>query len=191
MAGRDTTLISIMLTAFIILGFLFFLICVLLAFLFDSFFGGIDFTSGRQVINQVVEIVKQGHLENGNFYDLGSCRGGFAVGIAKALPEMKILGIDNSWFRTVLAKSRSVFLKNICFKKENIFTADVSSADIIYIYLPQELMPDLQSKLRKELKSGALVISASVSFPSWQPAEVYDLDDKSLKVPKLFIYKQA
>lgn len=167
----------------IFLGFLGFLI-----FLVDRFFGGLDFTSGRLVANQVVKIVKDQNFKNGSFYDLGSCRGGFAIRIAKALPNFWVYGIDDSRFRVFCSKSKAIFFKNLKFKKQDIFTADVSSADIIYLYLPQELMPGLQTKLQKELKLGALVISASVSFPSWPPAQVYDLKQAGLKVPKLFVY---
>lgn len=178
-----------MLLVVIVLGFLFLFIFVFfLLFLADSIFGGLDFASGSSVASKVIEVVKERHLETGNFYDLGSARGGFAVKIAQALPKMHIIGIDDSRFRVLLSKARAVFFKNLKFKKENIFTTDVSSANIIYLYLPQELMPELQTKLQKELKPGALVISTSVSFPSWQPIQVYDLDQKGLKVPKLFIY---
>lgn len=179
-----------MFIAIIVLGFFLFVIIALLLFLFDGFFGGVDFTSSSLVVKQVIKIIEQENLENGNFYDLGSCRGGFAINMAESLPNFKVTGIDDSLFRTLLAKSRSVFLNNISFKKENIFNANISSANVIYLYLPQELMPDLQSKLQKELKSGSLVISASVSFPSWQPTKVYDLDDKGLKRPKIFVYKK-
>jgi hypothetical protein len=76
-------------------------------------------------------------------------------------------------------KKRSLFSANVNFKTGNIFSADVSSADIVYLYLPQELMANLEIKLQKELKPGSLIISNSVSFRNWQP---------SFKQDKLFIY---
>lgn len=169
----------------IFLGFLGFL-----GFFIDSSFGKLDFTSSGLVASRVIDIIKQQHLENGNFYDLGSARGAFAAKIAKGLPKITVYGIDDSRFRVCCSKARAIFFKNLKFKKQDIFIADVSTADVVYLYLPQELMPALQIKLQKELKQGAFVIAASVSFPSWPPARIYDLKNAGLKVPKLFLYRQ-
>lgn len=159
-------------------------------FLVDGIFGGLDFTTGEVVAEQVTGIIKERHLEKGFFYDLGSCRGGFAIKIAKTFPQLCVYGIDDSRFRNLLARLRSTFLKNLRFDKENIFSTNVSQADIVYLYLPQELMPDLQTKLQKELKPGALIISYSVSFPNWTPAQSYILKQNNPAPKKLFVYEK-
>ena len=179
-------LIVITISIFLFLG-----VCGTFLFLVDWAFGGMDFITKQAAINQIVQIIRERHLGNGKFYDLGSARGKFAAKIGKTLPGLQVYGVDDNGFRVLCAKVRSVFFKNVNFRKENIFKTVVSSADIIYLYLPQELMPDLQTKLQKELKSGALVITTSVSFPSWQPMQIYDLKQEELKVPKLFLYKQV
>jgi len=162
--------------------FLFLVVCGMFAFLADRVFGGLDFATGQDGVNQVVGVIKQRHLENRNFYDLGSARGTFACKIAKALPNLHVRGIDGSNFRVLWSNLTAIFIKNLKFKKENFFKTDVSSADIVYLYLPQQLMPGLQAKLQKELKPGSLVISKRVSFPDWQPVE---------KLKELFIYAKA
>ncbi len=157
-------------------------VAAFLFFLLDSALGKYDMGSSREAANQVVKIVKDTGLRGGVFYDLGSCRGGFALKIAKELPTMKIFGIDDSRFRTFLAKSSGVFLKNVVFKKENIFKANVSSADIVYVYLPKELMPELRAKLQKELKPGAVVITNRIVLPDIKPVQ---------KIGELSVYKFA
>ena len=174
----------------IIVGLFFLAVFTLVIFFFDSSFGGSDFVSRQGVVDALNGVIRREKLENGTFYDLGSCRGSFAKNMAKAFPTLTVRGIDNSRIRTVCAKAKGIFLKNLVFTKGDIFTANVSLADIVYLYLPQELMPALQEKLQKELKSGAVVISASVSLPSWQPSQVYDLPEQGLKVPKLFVYRK-
>jgi trans-aconitate methyltransferase len=159
-------------------------------YLSDGFFGKLDFTTGRLAADNVVKILKDYSLQNGNFYDLGSCRGEFAKEIAKNFPNLKVCGIDDSSLRIFLSNARGLFLKNLQFEKQDIFNSNFSSANVVYLYLPQELMPELETKLQKELKPGALAISASVSFPNWQPEQIYDLDRKRFKVPKIFVYKQ-
>jgi hypothetical protein len=143
-----------MLTSIIIIIFLFLGICGVFLFLADKAFGGLDFVTKQPVLNQIVQILQERHLENGSFYDLGTARGSFAAKIGKTLPGLWVYGIDDNGFRVLCAKIRAVLLKNVNFKKANIFNTDVSSADIVYLYLPQELMPDLQIKLQKELKIG-------------------------------------
>ena len=175
-----------------ILTLLFLPICGFFLFLFDSFFGKEDFSTSRLVVEQVIKIIQHRHLENARLYDLGSCRGNFAVKIARVFPEMKIVGIDDSWLRTLLAKTRGFFLKNVSFTKADIFSSDISSAEIIFIYLPQEIMPDLQTKLKKELKFGTLIIANRVTFPDWQPVETYTIgetDERRGSLGKIFVYQ--
>lgn len=180
-----------MLIAIIILVFLFLLICVVAVYLFDAAFGGIDFVSNSAVALRVAQILKQRHVETGNFYDLGSCRGSFALKIGKMFPKLSVLGLDDSRYRTFFAKIRAKFLKNVKFSREDIFKSDVSPANVVYLYLPQELMPDLQNKLQKELTPGSLVVSHSVSFPAWQPVESFILNPNSPTSKKLFVYVKA
>jgi SAM-dependent methyltransferase len=177
-----------MLILLIALGFVILVFFGLLTFLLDTTFGGQDFITEKKVADKIVQIIKDRHLESGEFYDLGSCRGRFAVKIAKGLPNISVIGIDDSKFRTLFAKIRSVFLKNLKFRKENIFTANISSADIIYLYVPQELMGELQSKLQNQLKPGAIAISYSVSFTDWQPRQDFILNKEIPNPKKIFIY---
>ncbi len=153
--------------------------CGLVIFMTERAFGGLDFVTGRETINQVVEIIKQRHLDSGIFYDLGSAGGGLASKIGTALPKLQVTGIDDSGLRILLSRIRSVFQNNVKFKKENIFKIDVSSADTVFVYLPQDIMPKLEVRLKKDLKSGCLIITNKVSFPDWQPTE---------KIKELYIY---
>ena len=145
-----------------------------IVFLLDGVLGKEDFASELNVADEVAAIIKEKKLERGILYDLGSGHGRFAAKIAKGLPNMKVWGIDDNGFRIALSKARSLFVKNIKFKKENIFSANLSSANIVYIYLPQELMQDLQTKLQKELKPGVIIITNKVNFPSWQPIKIFN-----------------
>lgn len=173
---------------------IFFVLAVALAyvvFMSDSAIGHLDFISNRTVANRVIDIIKSKHLENGSFYDLGSAKGVFAARIAKTLPKLSVCGIDDSGFRIFCSNISAKFFKNLKFKKQDIFNADVSTANVVYLYLPQELMPALQTKLQKELKPGSLVISNSVSFSSWIPSETIAVNKNKSDFKKLFVYKLA
>jgi trans-aconitate methyltransferase len=158
----------------------------------DSIFGDLDFSTSQLATAKIVSIIQDHKQERGVLYDLGSCRGIFALRIQKFLPQLKIYGIDNSQFRTFCSRVKSIFLKiHPKFLTADLFKTNVSQADIVYIYLPRELMPRLQNKLRQELKPGALVIINSVSFPDWQPKEIIDLPQDKIPVKKIFVYSKA
>lgn len=140
-------------------------------FLFDTAFGGNDFATGKSATKQIIQIINDRKLGSGSFYDLGSCRGGLVIKLSGKVPNLQIRGIDSSKFRTFFARARCVFQKNPTFQTADIFITDISSADIVYAYLPRELMPNMQTKLQKELKPGAVAVTYRVSFPSWQPIE--------------------
>jgi hypothetical protein len=172
----------------IVLGIIFLGVLGFLLFFLDGFFGKLDFASGRWVPKQVVGIICRRNLRTANFVDLGSGWGGFVLKIARVLPGMRVCGVDDDSLRVFWARFRAAFYKNLSFKKENIFDTDVSSADVIYVYLPQELMPALEVKLQKELKHGCLVISNSVHFETWQPSEILITHPDKPDFQKLFIY---
>lgn len=163
---------------------------VYLIVVIDSVAGDFDFTTSNLAIRKIASIIQRHKAEKGTLYDLGSCRGSFATAIAKVLPKLHICGIDNNRFRILFSKVRAVFSGNVIFRKADIFNTDISSADIVYLYLPQELMPDLHAKLHKELKSGALVITSTVSFPSWEPVETFITHSEKPKFEKIFVYQK-
>jgi hypothetical protein len=163
---------------------------VYLIAMIDSALGGLDFATSNLATRKIKSIIQMYGAEKAILYDLGSGRGGFAIATAKVLPKLRIRGIDNSWLRVLLSKIRAVFLGNIIFKKANIFNTDVSPADIIYLYLPQGTMPDLYVKLQKELKSGALVITSTVFFSSWEPVETFIIHPENPDFEKIFVYQK-
>lgn len=50
---------------------------------------------------------------------------------------------------------------------KNFWHADVSKADVIFLYLLPNRMEKLASKLKKECKPGAIIVSNSFIFPHW------------------------
>jgi hypothetical protein len=101
---------------------------------------------------------------------------------------MKVSGIDNDWLRVVFSKIRGFGRKNLNFERKNIFETDLSDADIVYLYLPQNLMTDLEAKLQRELKSGAVAMTLNVSLPAWPTEKIMEIKSANLKTKKLFVY---
>lgn len=51
---------------------------------------------------------------------------------------------------------------------KNLWKADLSRADIVFVYLIPWRMEELAGKLKRELKPGSLVITNSFIFPGWK-----------------------
>ena len=54
----------------------------------------------------------------------------------------------------------------------NFYRADVSEADVVFVYLTSSQTERLQEKLERELRPGARVVSVAADFPGWNPAQV-------------------
>ena len=159
-----------------------------LVILGNSVFGGLDFASDERVVAIVTKIIHAYGKPRAVLYDLGSARGSFATAVAKKFPLLKIFGVDDSWFRTSYAQAQSLFVTNAHFLNQDIFNTNISQADILYIYLPQELMLKLEEKLKSELKPGSVIITNKVQLPSWQATKIFSTDAKRPLMNRLFVY---
>ena len=59
-------------------------------------------------------------------------------------------------------------------KIKSYWSADVSRADMVFIFSAQPYMNRLLNKLEKELKPGSLVVSYGFSFPSRKIDEKFE-----------------
>lgn len=123
--------------------------------------------------------------------DLGSGSGQLSWNIARALPDVKVIGIELSpvpYFRSVL-RQKLFGPANLSYARRDFWSYDVSHADTILTYLLGPVMERMSAKLRQELKPGALVISNKFQLIGWDQFE-------TMKIPvpftqNLFIYRQA
>ena len=124
-------------------------------------------------------------------YDLGSGSGQLTWRIARALPQSRVVGIELSyipWLRSVL-RQRLFGPKNLSYKRLDFWPCDISDASAIVTYLPGKIMERVGEKLRKELKTGTLVIANGFALRAgWEPQETF-----VVRVPfkmKVFVYRQ-
>ena len=154
-------------------------VIILLVVFFSSTFGGLDFSTRKSVLRQIKTIIAPYNNRHLKIYDLGSAWGRAAIYLARALPACEIFGIDDSRFRVAISRLRGTLVPNVHFVRQDLFTTNLSHAGIVFVYLPQELMADLENKCQNELPSGSLVITNRVSFPSWQAEK---------KLGQLYVY---
>jgi hypothetical protein len=56
-------------------------------------------------------------------------------------------------------------------KRQNMFEADITKADVVALYLFPKANKALESKIMNEIKPGCRVVSYAFSFPNWQPTK--------------------
>ena len=139
-----------------------------------SWFAGSDAPYVPTKLEAIRKILKLAGVKKGKkFYELGSGDGRVVIEAAKL--KAQTIGIEQSWIRVLFSRFKTSNFKNAKFFHGNIFSKDYSDADIVYIYLLLKGVAKLESKLKKELKKGSIVITQTYHFPNWKPFKKIDL----------------
>lgn len=117
-------------------------------------------------------------------YDLGSGDGRILVAAAKDR-DARGIGIDIDPVRIADAMeyagwSRVEYL--VDFIEDDIFTADVSEATVVTLYLLQSINVQLRPRLLDQLRPGARIVSHAFDMGDWKA-------DETLKMSGVNIYK--
>ena len=138
-------------------------------------------------LERIFKIVK---LKPGEiFYELG-CGDGRVVFYANKKFGNRCVGIELALPLFLLCKLKQIINKQfgVKIKNGNLFKEDIGQVDVIYLFgIPQAINNRLRSKMEKELKKGARVISYCFPIEGWKPILV----DQSLpqKHP-IFLYQR-
>ncbi len=139
-------------------------------------------TSGRKV-KRMLELAK---LKKGEkLYDLGAGDGRFVIAAAKQ--GVQAVGVEINPFQVWWCNLHIALLglgKNAKVVRGNIFTYDVSDADVVICYLLPETNKRLQPILEKMLKPGTRVLTHVFRFHGWK---LTDTDKKAY----LYVYKMG
>lgn len=148
---------------------------------------------GKAVIEQLIAHRQKNPATGAPYtvFDLGSGNGFFTRQIARALPDVKVIGIEIApmalrWSRFL---QRRFGLKNLEYRSEDFFKADLSKADAVVLYQLPNVLQTISEKLKKELKPGAIVTSNRFKICyGWEPTEVLTLKTLNPHQKKIYIY---
>ena len=98
-------------------------------------------------------------------------RGGMGVDIDRDLVKLATTNAEKAG-----VAGRATFVAG------DLFAASVHKATVVTLYLVPGMMPDVEAKLRKELKPGTRVVSHDYPLPTWKPVEVDQFDSQE-KIP--------
>lgn len=119
----------------------------------------------REILKPLFELAKQ---TNGKkFIDLGSGDGRVVIEFAKQ--GFESWGVEFNpalvlWSRLAIKKAG---LKNAHIIRKNFWKIDLSQFDVVYIFQLTSVNALLADKFKKELKPGALIISAGFILPNF------------------------
>lgn len=123
-------------------------------------------------------------------YDLGSGWGTLVFAISSKSPDYHVKGFERSPvpYLYALLLNKVTGRSNCNFIFTNFFSISLKEADVVVCYLCTELMDQLKTKLERELKPEALVISNTFALPEWQPVETVTAND--LYRSKVYVYRK-
>lgn len=109
----------------------------------------------RQIAHRVKALIQnhsQGIGTAAKIADLGAGTGGLAITVAQLCPQAQILAVELSPFPYFIGRCRIFLqrLKNIIFRRADLYTLDLRDLDVIISYLPQNHMIRLVEKLNRE-----------------------------------------
>lgn len=117
--------------------------------------------------------------------DLGSGFGSILVPLAKKFPQHRFVGVERGYMPWKISLWRSRKLKNISFKREDLFQSDIHLADIIVVFLMPYMLKQLERKFKAEAKSGMLLFSNRFPLPVSRPIKrIYQN-----KMDQIYIYR--
>jgi SAM-dependent methyltransferase len=116
-----------------------------------------------KVARRMIELA--GIRGNETVYDLGCGDGRILIAAKKQHPHIDAVGYELSLGVWLIAKLRVLFSRlSIPIHMKNYCAADLSDANVVFLYLFPEVMPKLMEKLNRELKPGTRVISHGFPF---------------------------
>ena len=122
-------------------------------------------------------------------FDLG-CGDGRIVLMAAQEFGAKGFGVDLIGQLIQEAKRKAVTLginDDVEFIRGNLFDVDLSSTDVVTMYLLKNSTEKVRIKLEKELKQGAKVVTLNYPIIKWTTDEVIEIDDENSKY-LIYIY---
>lgn len=123
------------------------------------------------------------------FYDLGCGDGRFLIEAEKR--GAKAIGFEISPWAFLKAKLNLWLYKSkakILYK--NFYHTNISDADAVFAFLMDNVMPKVEAKLKKELKSGAKIACYGFKLPTWLPIKVIDLKPQDKRSSKIYLYQK-
>ena len=130
----------------------------------------------QEVVTQMLKLAQVGPTDV--VYDLGAGDGRIAITAAQQFGA-RAVGIDLDPMRIEEATAnaqRAGVSDRVQFIEQDLFTADISEATVVTLFLRPSLNLRLRPKLWRELKPGTRVVAHLYDMGDWKPDKVEHVD---------------
>ncbi|XOU94698.1 MAG: methyltransferase [Candidatus Kerfeldbacteria bacterium] len=122
-------------------------------------------------------------------YDLGSGKGDFLFATEKFNPK-ELVGYELSSLHVLFSKIKAKLIgSKIKFIRKDFFSANISNADMIYLFLIESVVAKIWEKIKKECKTGTKVIVLGDKIENEKEIQIIDLDPGNTKSSKVRVYQ--
>ena len=123
---------------------------------------------------------------NSNIYELGCGTAEFLFQ-AEKYQSASLVGFELSPLLCGYTKLKTKFKKSkVKIKFQNFLKADLSQADIIYMFLVDQAVQQAWQKIKQETKLGTIVIILADQIKDVQPDKIIDINNSQTKI---YFYK--
>jgi SAM-dependent methyltransferase len=140
-----------------------------------------------RVVDRMLELA---HIKPGEtVFDLGSGDGRVLIAAVEKY-KAKAVGVEISP-KLVAEATANIQKEGLADQAHviqgDVLTADLTGADVVFIYLVTPLNEKLRPRFERFLKAGARVISHDYAVPGWKPAHTEKTDDRHAHL--IFVYE--
>jgi len=141
-----------------------------------------------EVVREMLKLTKI--KPNELLVDLG-CGDGDVLVIAASEFKCRCVGYE---IDSVLANAASNKVKELGLENRvkvihgDLFDADLSDVDVVFLYLTPRMLDSLKGKLERELRKGVRVVSHDYPIEGWRPKAVKELKKSELHTHLIFLY---
>ena len=140
----------------------------------------------NRVAKKMIEVA--GLKAQETVFDLG-CGDGRLLMEAEKRTRVKAEGFEMAPLVYFLALARKfLFQSKVKIHFQNMFTANLRKANVIFCYLIPNVMPRLAEKIKNECKRGTRIISNTFHIADLKPYRVFK-KDPSKGLPTIYVYK--
>jgi SAM-dependent methyltransferase len=131
----------------------------------------------QEVVDGMLDLAKV--TSSDVVYDLGCGDGRIVVSAAKRGAKAVGIDIDPQRIMEARANAKAAGVEGrVQFLEQDLFTADISQATVVTLYLLPSLNEKLRPKLMKDLKPGTRIVSHAFEMGDWQPEQSVDVNGR-------------
>ncbi|MGD0958590.1 MAG: hypothetical protein ABSB19_02150 [Methylomonas sp.] len=143
------------------------------------------FLSSRQVADAVLTLVRR--EQAANFAEIGAGIGTVILPLARNMPGLRILGLEQAPLPWFLAKWRCRRCRNAEIRLSSLWSGNLADFAVVFAFLSPLVMARVGEKVRRDMPNGGLFISAAFPVPDWLPESIIEIADS--RKTNLYCYR--